>query len=275
MAIERQGVEQGVSQQHRIEKRARAAIPPAGFIPSPDMYVCCDAAVRAWPGYRKLLEETGKPTEQCDAIEQHAIGVFREIRDLIEAAIASNLPDDTPLVLPPEMGERMILAGAYMRQHIDPESLARYRQMVTHLDAPHQGAFHLAVWEAKWDALGVQSPADLTRKETLRHWWAHEKDGLYNMSGRLDPVAMAGELDPLLPALAPMTPLSEVQLAFLSSRLFEEGRRAGLKKTHAHFLARVALDGAKKKDNPAAWRAIRDRKRGPLLEKVEEILNSL
>jgi len=42
----------------------------------------------------------------------------------------------------------------------------------------------------------------------------------------------------------------------------------------ADFMVRVAFDGAKQKDDPAAWRAIRERKRDALLPAVRRLLVS-
>ena len=101
-------------------------------------------------------------------------------------------------------------------------------------------------------------------------------DGLYNTYGRLDPAATGIiVLDELFPAPDLLPPLSTLQLAFVRAKLRSIGTSAGLTKSHANFMVRMALDGAKQADDPTAWRAIRDRKRGVLLVEVQNLLDSL
>ncbi len=260
------------------------------YFPSPEssdddeiiayQFLYCASAVDEWPRFRRELEETGaKSPEQCDHIEKNAIEVFREVRDTILTAIDTN---NLALMSQSRLLDHMVHAHAFMAIHADPASLFEYRRQISpQIDAlppahrPQPGDFCKAVWEGKWNLPGDRMPAEVTREETFRSWWLHEKDGLYNTGGRLDPVATAGELDPMFPATEPMTPLDALPLAFLREKLRALGRSAGLSKAHADFLPRMALDGARQDDNPSAWRAIRDRKRAPLLAKVQELLSSL
>jgi hypothetical protein len=269
------------------------AVPERGFeyFPSPEnsddteviahQYLYCAVAVEQWPRFRRDLEETGaKSPRQCDDIERNAIDVFREVRDAIIAAIDT----DNPAVMSqPRLLDRMAHAHAFMALHADPASLPEYRSMICpQIDKlpwsyrPEQGDFNKALWEGKWNASGDQMPAEVTGEETLRSRRSHEMDGLYNTSRRLDPAATAFiVLDELFPALESLPPLSTVQLAFIRGKLRSIGKRAGLTKRQTEFLVRMALDGAKQADDPTAWRAIRDRKRGPLLADVQNWLDSL
>jgi hypothetical protein len=141
---------------------------------------------------------------------------------------------------------------------------------------PDQGDFDKAVWEGKWNAPGDRMPAEVTHDQALSSRRAHDMDGLYNTGRRLDPVASAFVLlDELFPAPEPLPPLSTVQVAFVRAKLRSIGRRAELTKRHADFLVRMALNGAKQADDPTAWRAIRDRKRGAIVAQLEKFLASL
>jgi hypothetical protein len=239
------------------------------------------AAVEDFPRQRRAIEaapespERAQALARCDRAESMIIPAFTELLQgmcsdpwaTLGHVDKRNMDANTAVL------QRVVLAHVMMAVFQGGGGLAELRQMLCpDAGAELQGDFEYAVWEGKWAKPGP-SPVTVTRQQT--HHGVHQQDGKYNTWGRLDPVAMAGELDPLLPDSGSLKALSEVQLAFLRDKLFEDGRRAGLKKSHARFLARLALDGAKKTDNPAAWRAIRDRKRGPLLAKVREILDSL
>jgi hypothetical protein len=182
----------------------------------------------------------------------------------------------------PRLLDRLTHAHAYMALHADPTGLPGYRRMIcSQLDSlpatrrPEQGDFNKALWEGKWNEAGDQMPAEITSEETLRNRRSHEMDGLYNTGGRLDHVATAGELEEIFPATEPLMPLSTVQLAFVRGKLRSIGLRAGLTRRQIDFLVRMALDGAKQADDPTAWRAIRDRKREPLLTEVQALLASI
>lgn len=243
-------------------------------------FLYCSTAVEEWPRFRRELEQTGaKSAKQCDDLEKNAIDVFGEIRDAIFFAIES---DNLALLPQATLLDRLVHANAFLALHADPASLLKYHgTILPQTDSlpqerrPQFGDFAQALWEANWNAPSDEMPGEITRRETFRHWMRHENDGLYNTSGRLDPVATAGELDPLFAATESIASLSTMQLAFIREKLRSIGRGVGLPKGHADFLARMALDGAKQEDNPAAWRAIRDRKRLPLLAKINELLASL
>lgn len=267
-------------------------LPEPGFhyFPSPEssddseiiayQYLYCATAVDEWPGFRCWLEQTGKKSpKECDDIEANAVNVFREVRDAITLAINT---DNPALMSQPVLLDRLTHAHAYMALHANPASLAAYRRMIyPQMDdlpeslRPEERDFTQALWEGKWKGAGDRMPAEVTGEETRRNWWLHEKDGLYNTGGRLDPVATADELKPVFPATEPMVPLSSMQLAFISTSLRAVGSRAGLTKPHVDFLVHMALDGANQKENPSAWRAIRDRKRKSLLPEVQKILDSI
>jgi hypothetical protein len=279
------------------ERRARAGKPDVAarmiavpghafeYFPSPEssddeeiiayLVLYCEAAVTQWLEFRHKLEETGaKSVAQCDQIEKHAIDVFREARDAIMTAIDT---DNPAIMSDPRLRDRLVHAHAYLALHADPASLVNYRRMICagyDLPAP-LGDFMHALWEGKWNVDGDDVPSEVTRHETRRSWLRHEKDELYNTSDRLDPVATAGEIDPLFPATEPMRPLSPMQFAFIREKLRTAGMRAGLKRGQADFLVRTALDNAKQEDNPTAWRAIRDRKSESLLAEVQKILEAL
>jgi len=207
------------------------------------------------------------------------VSVFRELRDKIAEAIDTN---DLALISDPRLGDRLLHASATLALYADPSSLLEYRRMILpELDGlplsekPHEGDFHRALWDGKWDTETDQLPSKVTLAETRRSRHLHENDGLYNTSGRLDPAALAGELSPLYPATERIMPLSVLQLAFVRARLRVAGKRAGLKKEHADFLVRMALGSVKQEDNPTAWRAIRDRKYAKLWVEVQGILERL
>ena len=260
------------------------------YFPSPEndddseriayLFLYCSVAVDEWPRFRRRLEKTGaKSAKQCDDLQKNAIDVLREVRDEIITAIET----DNLAVLPqPRLLDRLAHAHAFMALHADPTSLPEYRRMICpQIDSiswsrrPDQGDFNKAVWEGKWNALAGQMPAEVTWEETLRGRRSHEMDGLYNTSRRLDPAATACELNPLFPATEPARPLSTMRFGFVRQKLRALGTRDGLPRAQADFLVRMALDGAQEKDNPSAWRAIRDRHRGTLMAKVRELLASL
>lgn len=271
------------------DKQGVHVLAEAGFhyFPSPDsdddmeriahLFLYCETAVQEWPGYRRSMEENGaRSREQSDHIERHCVNVFRELRDKIAEAIDTN---NLALISDPRLGDCLLHASATLALYAEPSSLLEYRRMILpELDGlppsekPQEGDFHRALWDGKWNTETDQLPAKVTLAETRRSRHLHENDGLYNTNGRLDPPALAGELDPLFPATEPIMPLSELQLAFVRARLRLAGKRAGLKKEQIDFLVRMALDGAKQEDNPTAWRAIRDRKRAELWDEVQSIL---
>jgi hypothetical protein len=261
------------------------------YFPSPEneddneqiayQFLYCSSAVDEWPRFRWELEESGaKTSKQCDDLETNAINIFREVRDAILAAIGS----DDPAVMPQaRLLDRLVHAHAFVALHANPASLLEYRRMICpQIDSlprsrqPDQGDFNKALWEGKWNASGDHMPAEITGEEAIRSRLSHEMDGLHNNYGRLDPAATGFVvLDELFPAPESLPPLSTVHLAFVRAKLRSIGTRAGLTKSHADFMVRMALDGAKQADDPTAWRAIRDRKRGPLLANVQNLLNSL
>jgi hypothetical protein len=268
-------------------------VPERGFeyFPSPEndddneriayQFLYCSTAVEKWPRFRRVLEESGaKTSKQCDDLETNAINIFREARDVIMAAIDT---DNLDVMSQARLLDRLAHAHAFMALHANPASLLEYRRMICpQIDSlppsrrPDPGDFNKAVWEAKWNASSDQMPAAITGSEALRSKLSHEMDGLYNTYGRLDPAATGIIfLEELFPAPDPLPPLSTVQVAFVRAKLRSIGTRAGLTKGHADFLVRMALDGAKQADNPTAWRAIRDRKRGVLLVEVQSLLDSL
>lgn len=269
------------------------AVPELGFeyFPSPEndddneriayLFLYCSAAVEEWPRFRRELEETGaKSSKQCDDLETNAISVFREVRDAIITAIDIDNPG---VMSQPRLLDRLAHAHAFMALHADPASLLEYRRMICpQIDRlprsyqPEQGDFNRALWEGKWNEPADRVPGEVTLKETLRSRRSHEMDGLYNASRRLDPAATAlVVIDELFPATEPLPPFSTVQLAFIRAKLRSTGKRAGLTERYTDFLVRMALDGAKQADDPAAWRAIRDRKRGALLPEVRNLVDSL
>jgi hypothetical protein len=241
------------------------------------VFLYCETAVKEWPSYRRAMEDNGtRLREESDHIEKHCVNVFRDLRDKIAEAIDTN---NLALISDPRLGERLVHASATLALYADPSSLLEYRRMILpELDGlppsekPHEGDFYRALWDGKWDTETDQLPSKVTFAETRRSRHLHENDGLYNTNGRLDPAALAGELDPLFPATEPIMPLSGLQLAFVRARLRLAGKRAGLKKEQIDFLVRMALDGAKQEDNPSAWRAIRDRKCAELWAEVQSIL---
>ena len=137
----------------------------------------------------------------------------------------------------PRLRDRLAHAHAFIALHADTASLVEYRRMICpQIDSlpvssrPEQGDFNKALWEGKWNVRGDQMPAGVTLDQALQSRRSHEIDGLYNTGGRLDPVAMAGELEEIFPATEPLMPLSTVQLAFVRGKLRSIGLRAGLTK---------------------------------------------
>jgi hypothetical protein len=244
-------------------------------------FLYCTVAVDQWPQFRRDIEVTGELSrQQCDLIERNAIEVFKEVRDAIFNAIES---DDLKQMSSLCLLDRFAHAHCSLALFADSASLLAYRRMICpQIDSlppsrrPQTGDFSQAIWKGKWNEMTDRRPTEVTFQQTLHFWRQHEKDGLFNTNARLDPVAKASLfLDAFYPAPEPVTALSTMQLAFLREKLRSLGREAGLPKGHADFLVRIALDGAKQQDNPAAWRAIRDRKREPLLAKVREMISSL
>jgi len=255
-------------------------------------FLYCATAVEEWPRFRSELEAEGRPPEQCDHIEKHAIDVFREVRDAIITAIDT---DNMALMPQPRLLDRMAHALAVLALYADTTSLAKYRQMICpELRAEHQEDFNYALWGASWNGPAVESPADVTRKESLRNLRAHQKDGVYNTSGRRDPVAQAQEqieplfageeVGPLFPASEPhhkppdwltvLRPLSVIELAVCREEVRKLGKASGLRPEHTQFLCKMVFDGTKQVDNPAAWKAIRQAKSSRLLAEVQALLES-
>ena len=139
-------------------------IKPRGSMwsPSPDVRTYCDLLVYLWPEYRRAMEAAGTyPATVLDQVELNSIAVFREIRDAIQRVVESDRADDAWLKLPEEMGKRYILAGAFLRQRIDPAGSAKYRtalypQLSRHWASDATRAettvanFELAVFDGKW-----------------------------------------------------------------------------------------------------------------------------
>jgi hypothetical protein len=236
------------------------------------------------PKRRRSIEASPKSSQRgallaaCDDAQRNAIPVFEEF---LQAMCTDpwSVQENTALL------DRVLHGYALMAiVSDDSRSLPEFRGMICP-DVGHeqQGEFNQAVREGKWNTPGEQKPANVTREQTRRTWSRHENDGLYNTVQRLDPVATAseldslatlGDLDPLFPT-SNLKPLSAVQIAFVRTKLRWIGKEAGLAREHTDFLVRMALEGAREEDNPTAWRAIRDRKRDPLLAKVQELLDHL
>lgn len=192
---------------------------------------------------------------------------------------------------------------AELRQMLCPDAISRARRQTEQEaeEAELQASFDLAIYEGKWNAPGERQPAAVTRKETS--YGAHKKDGKYNTSNwreqedgdgvRLDTVARAHEqieplqkdeerLAPMFPAnepfhkppdwLALLRPCSTIELAIRRAEVRKLGKIAGLKKDHTKFLEQLIFEGAKQEDNPAAWYAIRQSRRGKLLQEVQGLL---
>ncbi len=295
-------------------------LPEAGFhyFPSPEssddneiianLFVYLSVAVDEWPGYRRWLEKTGaKSPRECDDIEANAVNVFREVRDAITMAINA---DNPALMSQPRLLDRLTHAHAYMALHADPASLAGYRRMIyPQMDdlpkslRPEQSDFMQALWEGKWNVPGDQMPAAVTREQTLRSWRLHEKDGLYNTRGRLDPLTKAQQqIEPLgreeqiapmfslgephhkpideaaflqiLPSVKRHDFLSPMKGAFTREATRQLFLRAGVKPKHASFGVRMIHDDAKQKDNPTAWKAIY-RKRPEISIEARRLLGSI
>jgi hypothetical protein len=255
-------------------------------------FMYCATAVKEWPRFRRELEAEGNPHKRCDNIEKHAIDVFREVRDAIITAIDT----DKPAVMSvPRLLDRLVHAHAILALYADTTSLPKYRQMLCpELRAEHQGDFNQALWGACWNDPAVESPADVTRKESLRNLRAHRKDGVYNTNGRRDPVARAQEriepifagevVPPLFPASEPynkppdwltvLRPLSVIELAICREEVRRLGKASGLRREQTQFLCKMVFEGANQVDNPAAWKAIRKAKSSRLLVEVQTLLES-
>jgi len=123
-------------------------------------------------------------------------------------------------------------------------------------------------------------PAQVTREQAMGHQRSRAMDGLHNSRRRRDHVAIAGPLEEDVtkgPAL-----LLEEQSASIErgveSQILELraiAKRAGLKPAHTEFLVEMAVHGRQQKDNPTAWRTIRDRKRSVLYPEILRLAGSI
>lgn len=247
-------------------------------------FLSCSVAVGEWPrARRRLIKARLKSAEQCDHIEAHAISIFRETRDIMLSAIES---DNLPLMADPRLLERFGHAHALLALFANPESMPGYRDMVfppgggDSAGQPKLADFNTAVWEAEWDTREGPMPTQVTRKRAMSHGLSREMDGIFNSDRRLDDAATAIPLEDYV-AEAPVQ-LSKEQLELLErgieklvSQLRAIGKRARLKRAHIEFLVEMAVHGSRQKDNPAAWRAIRDRKRSLLLPEIERLVAAI
>ena len=119
-------------------------------------------------------------------------------------------------------------------------------------------------------------PAQVTWEEAQGHRQLREMDGLYNLYRRLDNAATAGTLTEAIGVPATPSPEEiERRIESLILKLREVGRRAGLKPSHIEFLVSMTSHRRQQKDNPAAWKAIRDRKRAALYPEIEDLVDSI
>lgn len=141
------------------------------------------------------------------------------------------------------------------------------------------GCVALALWEGNWrsqENLGKEFECVCSDAQRAFYW--HQNDGRYNNLGDLDAdggndiIATAVPLDPMFPAPEEIRIAGPVELAFLREKIRRIGLKVGLEKEEARFLVKMAIDGAEWKDDPTAWRKIRDRKRGPLLKAIGDLL---
>jgi hypothetical protein len=270
--------------------------PELGFeyFPSPEedddaervayMFLYLSEAVRKWPPFRgRLIKARLKTAQQCRHIEAHVIRVFRETRDVMLAAIEN---DDLESMKEPRLLERLKHAYALLALFADPGSLPAYRDMIfppsggCPAGRPEQADFNRSLWEGEWDTRDGPMPAQVTKESARRHRHRREKDGSYNSHQRLDSAAKAGAFQESVAegsALLPEEQSERIQRAIelLVLKLRGIGKRAGLKPTQVKFLVEMAVHGRGQKDNPTAWKAIRERKRAALFPEIVGLVDSI
>lgn len=269
--------------------------PELGFeyFPSPEkdddaervayLFLYLSNAVRKWPSFRRrLIEARLKTGQQCDHIEAHVINVFRETRDVMLSAIEN---DDLESMKDPRLLERLKLAHALLALFADPGSMPAYRDIVfppkgNPLGRPKQADFDRSLWGTEWDHAEGPMPDQVIKENAVRHRRCREKDGLYNSHRRLDSVASAGPFEEGVaegPALLPDEQVERIQreVESLVSKFRRVAKRAGLKPAHIDFLVEMAVHGRRQKDNPTAWKAIRDRKYAALYPEIRRLVDSI
>jgi hypothetical protein len=238
-------------------------------------------AVRKWPRFRRKFIKAGlKTSQQCDRLEAHVISIFREVRDVMWSAIEN---DDLGAMAEPRLLGRLTHAHAMLALFANPESMPEFRDMVFPARAgeqPEIGDFNKSLWEAGWDTRDGLTPAQATKKSARRHRYGRYRDGLFNSRGRLDTVANAGAYEESVaegPALLSreLAERLEREVESLTSKLRGVAKRAGLKPAHIDFLVEMTVHKKQQKDNPSAWRAIRDRKRAALYPEIRDLVNSI
>jgi hypothetical protein len=249
------------------------------------MFLYVSEAVKKWPRFRRRLIKAGlKTSEQCDHIEAHVISIFREGRDVMLSAIENN---DLEAMADPRLLQRLMHAHALMALFADPGSMYAYQDMIFPLkrgeDAakrPEIGDFNLSLWEAEWDTPEARSPAGVIRTGAARHWQERENDGLRNSRGRRDCAANADAYNESVtegPAILSVEQSERLQreVESLVSELRRVAKRVGLKPAQIDFLLEMAVHKKQQKDNPSAWKAIRERKRAALYPEILRLTESI
>jgi hypothetical protein len=259
------------------------------YFPSPDTdgdherifytFFYCSKAVRSWPRFRRrLIKAALKSTEQCDHIEAHVISVFREMRDAILRAMETG---DSETMKEPRLLERFECANALLALFANPGSMAEYRDMILGGSGkqPDQGDFNRSIWGAAWDRSEGAMAAQVTRAEAMDHGHLRDMDGRYNSRRTLDSVATASAIKGAARGPAHLSEeksqLIEREMESLILKLRAAAKRAHLKPSQIEFLVAMAVRGKQQKDNPTAWRAIRDRKCAALYLEISRLVDSI
>jgi hypothetical protein len=280
-----------------VEGTQVSTTPELGFeyFPSPEndddseriayLILYLSEAVRKWPRFRRRFIRAGLGTpQQCDHIEAHVISIFRETLNVMLAAIDNG---DLEAMAEQRLLDRLLNAHAVLALFATPQNMAGYRDMVFarrpgdgSARLPEIGDFNRSLWEAAWDTRDGPMPAQVTKALARRHRLTRKRDGLYNSHGSLDIVANASAYEEGAtegPAVlsSDQSERLERELESLISELRKVARRAGLKRAQVDFLVEMAVDKRQQKDNPSAWKAIRERKRHTLYPEIRKLTESI
>jgi hypothetical protein len=258
------------------------------------------AAVEDFPRQRRALEAKPESPERaqalaaCDRAESTIIPALTEfLQGMCSDPWATlghvdrrNMDANTAVL------QRVVLAHAMMAVFQgavttgtgtpgDGGGLAELRRMLCPDAGPElQAAFDNAVWEGQWATPGP-SPVTVIRQQThpqrrrkaaqsggqgkpaepsVNTWWSSLLDRRLPNIGLNTPISALREID----FLAPM------ESAFTREAVRQALSSVGLKAEYADFGVRMAFEGAKKRDNPAAYMSIY-RVRDKLHPKLKEV----
>jgi hypothetical protein len=257
------------------------------------LFLYCSIAIRKWPGYRRDAIRRGRlAPAACDAIETHVIRVFEELVNRTLAAIEADNPQD---LADPGLGQRLVLAHAYLALHAAPGSLGEYLPIAAEIGEiqgplPDLSDFERALWEGGWTEAGEHLPAEVTFEQAGQHRFEREGDSVRNSRGwssrsrrRVARKEHAAEFarpekriltNPRLYGSIPPQPYSEEEIATIRREVKGIAIRNGLNKHQAGFIVALVLGGKNRRDDRSATKAI-DRKSARLFPEIVALLRKL